>query len=132
MKPQLDPHYRHRFVAEIIGHAVWLYHIFSLSLLDVELILAKRGVVVSHETVSRWCQKLAASFADRLRHRRPEPGDKWHMDEVFIRIQGVQHYLWRAVNQDGVVLDVLVHARRDPNVDGCLNPRESGARYVTA
>jgi putative transposase len=108
-----DPHYRHRFPAEIISHAVWLYHVFSLSLRDVELILAERGVVVSYETVRRWCKKFAASFADHLRRRRPRPGDKWHMDEVFIRIQGVQHYLWRAVDQDGVVLDILVQARRD-------------------
>ena len=86
---------------------------FSLSLLDVELILAERGVVVSYETVRRWCKKFAASFADRLRRRRPRPGEKWYMDEVFIRIQGVQHYLWRAVDQDGVVLDILVQARRD-------------------
>ena len=113
MKPPPDPHYRHRFPAEIIGHAVWLYHVFSLSLRDVELILAERGIVVSYETVRRWCKKFAASFADRLRRRRPQPGDKWHMDEVFIRIQGVQHYLWRAVDQDGVVLDILVQSRRD-------------------
>jgi putative transposase len=115
MKLSPDPHYRHRFPAEIISHAVWLYHVFSLSLRDVELLLAERGVVVSYETVRRWCKKFAASFAARLRRRRPRPGDKWHMDEVFIRIQGVQHYLWRAVDQDGVVLDVLVQARRDAN-----------------
>jgi putative transposase len=113
MPPPPDPHHRHRFPAEIISHAIWLYHVFSLSLRDVELILAERGVVVSYETVRRWCKKFAASFADRLRRRRPRPGDKWHMDEVFIRIQGVQHYLWRAVDQDGVVLDILVQTRRD-------------------
>src|SRR5579872_822001 len=90
---------RHRFPAEIISHAVWLYHVFSLSLRDVELILAERGIVVSYETVRRWCKKFAASFADRLRHRRPRPGDKWYLDEVFIRIQGVQQYLWRAVDR---------------------------------
>src|SRR6201747_1191671 len=115
MKLPPNPHHRHRFPAEIIIHAVWLYHVFSLSLRDVELILAERGIVVSYETVPRWCNKFAASFADRLRRRRPRPGDKWHMDEVFIRIQGVQHYLWRAVDQDGVVLDILVQARRDSN-----------------
>ena len=115
MKPPPDPHYRHRFPAEIICHAVWLYHVFSLSLRDVELLLAARGVVVSYETVRRRCKKFAASFADRMRRRRPRPGDKWHVDEVFIRIQGVRHYLWRAVDQDGVVLDILVQARRDAN-----------------
>jgi putative transposase len=109
------PHYRHRFSVEIISYAVWLYHVFSLSLRDVELLLAERGVIVSYETVRRWCKKFGASFADRLRRRRPRPGDKWHMDEVFVRIQGVQHYLWRAVDQNGVVLDILVQARRDAN-----------------
>src|SRR4051794_7303673 len=111
MKPPPDPRYRHRFPGEIISHAVWLYHVFSLSLRDVELLLAERGVVVSYETVRRWCKKFGASFAERLRRRRPRPGDKWHMDEVFIRIQGV----WRAVDQNGVVLDILVQARRNAN-----------------
>jgi putative transposase len=114
-QPGPDPHYRHRFSAEIISYAVWLYHVFSLSLRDVELLLAERGILVSHETVRRWSKKFGAGFADRLRRRRPRPGDKWHMDEVFIRIQGVQHYLWRAVDQNGVVLDILVQARRDAN-----------------
>src|SRR5882762_413764 len=115
MKSPPDPHYRHRFPAEIISRAVWLYHVFSLSLRDVELILAERGIVVSYETVRRWWQKFGATFASRLRRRRPRPGDKWHLDEVFIRIQGVQHDLWRAVDQDGVVLDILVQPRRDAN-----------------
>src|SRR6478736_8208538 len=115
MKPPPDPHYRHRFSAEIISYAVWLYHVFSLSLRDVELLLVERGILVSYETVRRWCKKFGASFADRLRRHRPRPGDKWHLDEVFIRIQGVQHYLWRAVDQNGVVLDILVQARRDAN-----------------
>jgi putative transposase len=77
------------------------------------VLLAERGVVVSYETVRRWCKKFGQSFADRLRHRRPRPGDKWYLDEVFVRILGVQHYRWRAVNQDGVVLDILVQERRD-------------------
>ena len=113
MKPPPDPHYRHRFPAEIISHAVGLYHVFSLSLRDVGLLLAERGIVVSYETVRRWCKKFGQSFARRLRRRRPRAGDKWHLDEVFIRIQGVQHYLWRAVDQNGVVLDILVQPRRD-------------------
>ena len=112
MKPAPDPHYRHRFSAEIISHAVWLYHVFSLSLRDVELLLAERGIIVSYETVRRWGKKFGQSFANRVRRRRSRPGDKWHMDEVFIRIRGVQHYLWRAVDQDGVVLDILVQARQ--------------------
>ena len=73
MKPPPDPHYRHRFSAEIISHAVWLYHVFSLSLRDVELLLAERGIVVSYETVRRWCRKFGRSFANCLRHRRPRP-----------------------------------------------------------
>jgi putative transposase len=82
---------------------------------DVELILAERGIVVSYETVRRWSKQFGASFAARLRRRRPRPGDKRHLDEVFVRIQGVQHYLWHAVDQDGVVLDILVQPRRDAN-----------------
>jgi hypothetical protein len=90
MKPSPDPGYRHRFPAEIIGHAVWLYHVFSLSPRDVELLPAERGIVVSHESIRQWCKKFGQVFAGRLRHRRPRPGDKWHMHEVFIRIGVVQ------------------------------------------
>ncbi len=104
---------RHRFPAEIISHAVWLYHVFSLSLRDVELILAERGIVVTHESIRHWCLRFGAEFAGRLRRRRPRPGDTWHLDEVFVRIQGVLYYLWRAVDQNGVVLDILVQERRD-------------------
>ena len=104
---------RHRFPAEIISHAVWLYHVFSLSLRDVELILAERGIVVTHESIRLWGLKFGAEFAGRLRKRRPRPGDTWHLDEVFVRLRGVQHYLWRAVDQHGVVLDILVQERRD-------------------
>src|SRR6204780_20245 len=131
MKPAPDPHYRHRFPAEIISHAVWLYHVFSLSLRDVELLLAERGIVVSYETVRRWCKKFGQTFANRLRRRRPRPGDKWHMDEVFIRIRGVQHYLWRAVDQDGVVLDILVQPRRDgPAAKRFFRRLLKGLQYV--
>ena len=108
-----NPYSRHRFPAEIISHAVWLYHLFSLSLRDIELILAERGVPLSYETVRRWCQKFGRSFADKLRKRRPRPGDRGHLDEVFIRIQGELHYLWRAVDQNGAVLDILVQSRRN-------------------
>ena len=85
MRKPPDPRYRHRFPAELISHAVWLYDVFSLSFRDVELILAERGVIVSYESIRRWCLKFGASFASRLRRRRPRPGDKWHLDEVFIR-----------------------------------------------
>jgi len=103
----------YRFPAEIIGHAVWLYHVFSLSLRDVELILAERGIVVTHESIRHWCIRFGAEFAQRLRKRRPRPGDTWHLDEVFIRINGVLQYLWRAVDQNGVVLDILVQGKRN-------------------
>jgi putative transposase len=87
--------------------------VFSLSLRDVELILAERGVVVTHESIRHWCRKFGADFARRLRRRRPKPGDTWHLDEVFIRINGVLRYLWRAVDQHGVVLGILVQDRRN-------------------
>jgi putative transposase len=93
-----DPHHCHRFPAEIIAHAVWLYYVFSLSLRDIELILAERGVLVTHETVRRWCRKFGQSFASDAGRRRPRPGDTWHLDELFVRIQGQRHYLWRAVD----------------------------------
>lgn len=113
MTPQPVTYHRHRFPGEIISHAVWLYHVFSLSLRDVELILAERGVFVTHESIRGWCGKFGAEFAKRLHRRRPRPGDIWHLDEVFIRINGELHYLWRAVDQQGVVLDILVQGRRN-------------------
>jgi putative transposase len=75
--------------------------------------MLQRGVVVSHETVRQWCQKFGQTYANGLRHRRPRPGDKWHLDEVFLMINGQRRYLWRAVDQDGNVLDILVTSRRD-------------------
>jgi putative transposase len=75
--------------------------------------MLQRGLIVSYETVRRWCGKFGQAYADGLRRRRPRPGDKWHLDEVFIKINGVQKYLWRAVDQDGMVLDILVQSRRD-------------------
>jgi putative transposase len=113
MTPESGLYHRHRFPAEIISHAVWLYHVFSLSLRDVELILAERGVVVSNESIRHWCRKFGAAFAQRLRRRRPRPGDTWHLDEVFLRVNGTLYYLWRAVDQHGVVLDILVQERRN-------------------
>jgi putative transposase len=104
---------RHRCPPESIAHAVWLYFRCALSYRDVEELLAERGVIVTDETVRRWCRKFGQRYANTLRRRRPQPGDKWHLDAGFIRINGVQHYLWRAVDQDGTVLDILVQARRD-------------------
>jgi putative transposase len=113
MPPESITYPGHRFPAEIIGHAVWLYHLFSLSLRDVELILAQRGVTVSYESIRQWCLRFGAEFARKLRRRRPQPGDTWHLDEVYLRINGELHYLWRAVDQHGVVLDILVQDRRN-------------------
>ena len=101
----------HRFSPEIIAHAVWLYHRFTLSFRDVEELLAERGVVVSHEAVRLWCLKFGQAFAKKLRHRRGQPGVTWYLDEMFIRLRGKRYYLWRAVDQDGQVLDILVQKR---------------------
>src|ERR1700712_2784421 len=102
-----------RFPGEVISHAVWLYFRFPLSLRMVEEMLAARGIVVSHETVRQWARKFGQVFANPIRRRRPCAGDKWHLDEVCLMIRGKKHWLWRAVDQDGVVLDVLVQTRRD-------------------
>ncbi len=102
-----------RFPAEIINHAVWLYHRFSLSFRDVEDLLFARGIVVTYESVRQWCKKFGQTYANELRRRRARPGDKWHLDEVFLRINRKRHYLWRAVDQDGNVLDILVQSRRN-------------------
>jgi putative transposase len=103
----------YRFPAEIISHVVWLYYRFSLSYRDVEELMAARGVVLSYETVRQWCRKFGQQYANQLRRRRAPTGDKWHLDEVFLKINGRLHYLWRAVDQDGHVLDILVQSRRN-------------------
>jgi len=108
-----SPYAGYRFPAEVISHAVWLYFRFPLSLRTVEEMLAARGIVVSHETVRRWALKFGQAFANRIRRRLPQAGDKWHLDEVAVKIAGVKHWLWRAVDQAGMVLDVLVQRRRD-------------------
>ena len=111
--PARSPYAGHRFPPEIISHAVWLYFRFPLGLRLVEELLAARGIVVSHESVRQWARKFGQAFANQIRRRLPRPGDKWHLDEVVIKIAGVTHWLWRAVDQTGVVLDVLVLSRRD-------------------
>jgi putative transposase len=103
----------YRFLAEIIGHGVWLYFGFPLGLHMVEELLVARGVIVSHETVRQWAHKFSQQFANQIRRRLPRVGDKWHLDEVVLKIAGVKHWLWRAVDQAGVVLDVLVQRRRN-------------------
>ena len=103
----------YRFPAEIISHAVWLYFRFPLSLRMVDELLAARGIIVSHETVRQWALKFGQAFANQVRRRLPAAGDKWYLDEVVLTIAGVKHWLWRAVDQTGMVLDILVQSRRD-------------------
>jgi putative transposase len=108
-----SPYTGHRFPQEIISHAVWLYFRFSLSYRDVEEVLAERGIVVTYETVQQWRLKFGQQYANQLRRRRAKPGDKWHLDEVFLKISGKTSYLWRAVDQDGNILAILVQSRRN-------------------
>ena len=103
----------HRFPPEIISHAIWLYHRFTLSFRDVEDLLAERGILVSYEAIRYWCQKFGPSYSRTLRRKQGRVGDIWHVDELFITIQGRRFYLWRAVDQDGDVIDILVTRRRD-------------------
>ena len=115
LKIARDPLYhRHRFPAEIIAHAVWLYFRFPLSLRMVEDMLAARGIVVTHQTIRTWAEKFGRHFANEIRRRSAgRLGDKWHLDEVVVSIAGTKHWLGRAVDQDGFVLDVLVQSRRN-------------------
>jgi len=106
-------YHRHRFPAEIIAHAVWLYRRFALSLRNVEELLFERGVAVTYEAIRTWVLKFGAWYAAELRKREARPGRTWHLDEVVTRIGGRQGYLWRAVDEHGQVLDVLVQERRD-------------------
>jgi putative transposase len=103
----------HRFPAEIVSHGVWLYYRFCLSYRDVEELLFTRGIVVTYEAIRKWCRKFGQAYANQLRRRRPGPGDKWHLDEAFLTIEGKRSYLWRAVDQEGNVLDILVQSRRN-------------------
>ncbi|NVK10935.1 MAG: IS6 family transposase [Gammaproteobacteria bacterium] len=104
---------RHRFSSDVIQFAVWSYFKFSLSLRDVEDLLAQRGIEVSRESIRAWCRKFGRIYQKRLRSNAEASGDRWFIDEVFISIKGERHYLWRAVDQDGDVVDVLVQRRRD-------------------
>jgi putative transposase len=109
----MNTYKRHRFPPDIISYAVWLYHRFNLSYRDVEDLLAERGVTVSYETIRLWCIKFGVRYARRLRRRHRGYGDTLYIDEVFVKINGKQQYLWRAVDQDGDVVDVYLQARRD-------------------
>jgi putative transposase len=107
----------YRFPPEIISHAVWLYHGFCLSFRDTEDLLAQRGITVSYEAIRQWCRTFGPAYARRLRRRQGRLGDTWHLDELFVTIQARQHYLWRAVDQDGDIIDILVQ----PAIDGRSN-----------
>src|SRR6202162_5271400 len=113
---------RHRFPPPIIQHAIWLYLRFTLSYRDVEELLAERGLEVSYETVRRWALKFGPGFARRLRRSRPRPSDRWHLDEMVVRIAGKRMYLWRAVDHEGEVLDMLVQPRQ-----ACGTPADAQA-----
>jgi putative transposase len=113
LKRSISLYHSHRFPAEVISHCVWLYFRFALSFRDIEKMLAMRGVTLTYETIREWSLKFGQTYANDLRRRSARPGDRWHLDEVFLKINGRLHYLWRAVDQDGDVLDILVQSHRD-------------------
>jgi putative transposase len=109
----MNTYKRHRFPPDIISYAVWLYYRFNLSHRDIEDLLAERGITVSYEAIRLWCTKFGAVFSRRLKRRHRGYGDTFYIDEVFVKINGKQHYLWRAVDQDGEVVDVYLQAKHD-------------------
>ena len=106
-------YYGYRFPPEIISHTVWLYHRFTLSFRDIDDLLAERGIFVTYETIRQWCKKFGLNYAKKLRKKQGKLGDSWYADEVFLTINGQRQYLWRAVDQDGDVVDILVQSRRN-------------------
>ena len=116
----MNTYKRHRFPPDIISYAVWLYFRFNLSHRDIEDLLAERGIVVSREAIRFWCIKFGALYARRLKRKHRGYGDTFYIDEVFVKINGKQHYLWRAVDQDGEVVDVYLQARRDGAAAKCF------------
>ena len=123
MTSHVPSYHGYRFPPEIISHAVWLYHRFCLSFRDAEDLLAQRGITVTYETIRHWCQTFGLDYARRLRRRRGRLGDAWYLDELFVTIQGQRQYLWRAVDQNGDVIDILVQSRCD---------RRAAARFFHA
>ncbi len=113
MKKPTPSYQRHRFPSEIISHTVWLYHRFCLSFREVEELLAERGITVTYETVRQWCRKFGSAYARKLKKRQGRLGATWQLDAVFVSIQGEPQYLWRAVDQDGDTIDMLVQRRRN-------------------
>ena len=113
MSIQKSRYRRHRYPPEIISNAIWLYYRFSLSFRDIEDLLAERGIIVSYESIRRWCLKFDPGYQRSPKRREGQLGDDWYCHEVFVSIAGTQYYLWRAVDQDGDVLDILIQKRRD-------------------
>ena len=113
MENNKSMYHRHRFPPEIISYAVWLYYRFCLSFRDVEDLLAERGIEVSYESIRLWCSRFGPIYARKLKQRRGQLGDTWHLDEMFVTICGNLQYLWRAVDQDGDTIDILIQKRRD-------------------
>ncbi len=113
MNHRTPSYHGYRFPPEIISHAIWLYHRFCMSFRDVEDLLAEREIIVSYEAIRLWCLKFGPQYARTLKHRQGRLGDTWHLDELFVTIQGQRHYLWRAVDQDGDVIDILLQPCRD-------------------
>ena len=111
----MNTYKRHRFPPDIISYAVWLYYRFNLSHRDIEDLLAERGITVSREAIRLWCVKFGAIYTRRLKRKHRGYGDTFYIDEVFVKINGKQYYLWRAVDQDGEVVDVYLQAKRDGN-----------------
>jgi putative transposase len=109
----MNTYKRHRFPPDVISYAVWIYYRFNLSYRDVEDLLAERGIIVSRESIRLWCIKFGAIYSRRLKRKHKGYGDTFFIDEVFVKINGKQHYLWRAVDQDGEVVDVYLQAKRD-------------------
>jgi len=113
MKTKKPGYQRHRFPSEIISHAVWLSQRFCLSFREVEELLAERGITVTYETVRQWCRKFGPAYARKFKKRQGRLGDSWQLDEVLVSIHGEPQYLWRAVDQDGDAIDILVQRRRN-------------------
>ncbi len=113
MKTNANGYRGYRFPREIINHSVWLYHRFSLSFRDMEELLAKPGIAVSYETIRQWCRKFGPEYARKLKRRKKWLGDIWHPDEVFVKMRGELHCLWRAADQDGDVIDILFQRYRN-------------------
>jgi putative transposase len=109
----MNTYIRYRYPQEIISHAIWLYHRFTLSFTDIEELLACRGIVVTYETIRQWCLKLTPLFSKSLKKKHGALGDQWFLYDVFVKINVKQHYLWRAVDQDGCELDILLTKKID-------------------